>query len=100
MMVMSVGLVLVVLAKPASRGDVLQLLMWGGIGIFAICVLFIALLVVRQKLLSPGDKGGDGRAGFSFEDLDRMHQSGRISLEEYRTLRRQATELYAPADKE
>lgn len=100
MMAMSVGTVVVVLAKRASRGDVMELLVWGGIGIFAICVMFIVLLVIRQKLLSPSDKGGDGGGGFRFEELDRMLQSGRISLEEYRTLRRQAAELHRPADKE
>ncbi len=72
------------LAASTSQ-NVTQVLVWGGVLILAVVVLFGGLWYYRKRVLRRDEPAG-GEA-WSFEDLRRMRQEGRITDAEYQALR-------------
>ncbi len=72
------------LAASTSQ-NVTQVLVWGGVLMLAVIVLFGGLWYYRKRVLGR-DEPTSGEA-WSFEDLQRMRQEGRITDAEYRALR-------------
>ena len=80
--------------QAAGMGD---LAIWFGAVLGAVVVLAIALLVLRRKFRPGGGVRDEESAGFGMEQLESMLESGQISLEEFRVLRRLALGLDAGA---
>jgi hypothetical protein len=79
-----------VLGAPAGRT-----LIWAGVFGGALMVLGAALLYIRRRFNLKYYESQD--AAFRMEDLERMRESGEITEDEFRTLRKVALGLDAPA---
>ena len=72
------------LATSTSQ-SVTQVLIWGGVLILAVVVLFGGLWYYRKRVLDTGE--GDSGGMWTFDDLLRMRQGGQLTEEEYQSLR-------------
>ncbi|GJQ30404.1 MAG: hypothetical protein HBSAPP03_22880 [Phycisphaerae bacterium] len=73
-------------ATIAQGGDPTKLLLWIGILIVAVVLLFVVLMLAKRKLLGP-DKPSAADRGL-LDDLRRMRDAGEITPEEYDAARK------------
>ena len=69
----------------SSTDSVIQVLIWGGVLLLAVIVLFGAVWYYRRRWLTRSELTGG--TPWTLDDLRRMHEAGQITEEEYRALR-------------
>ena len=77
------------MAEPAlgtaTMDSVLQVLIWGGVLLLAVIVLFGVVWYYRRRWLTLGEPTRG--TPWTLDDLRRMREAGQITEEEYRALR-------------
>ena len=73
-----------VLGAPTTD-SVMQILVWGGVLLLAVIVLFGVAWYYRRRWLIRSESAG--RTPWTLDDLGRMREAGHITEEEYRALR-------------
>ena len=69
----------------SSTDSVIQVLIWGGVLLLAVIVLFGAVWYYRRRWLTRSELTGG--TPWTLDDLRRMREAGDITEEEYRALR-------------
>jgi hypothetical protein len=78
----------VLMAAASGVGTAVEIIIWGGIVIAAVLLLGFVLMWVRRKYHPAGGAARPrDEAGFTVDDLERLHASGQISREEFKRLR-------------
>ncbi len=77
-------------------GRVVDLLVWSSAVIVVLLVAGGVMLWVRRKYYE--NRGGAAQSQFSLAGLERMHQEGRISRDEFRRLRNAILGVKVPAE--
>jgi hypothetical protein len=86
----------VLIAAASGVGTAVEIIIWGGVVIVAVLALGFVLMWVRRKYHPAGGAARPrDEAGFTVDDLERLHASGQISREEFRRLRPVALGLEA-----
>lgn len=69
-----------------------QILLWSGILVVTVLVLFVVTLTIKRRLDTPGGPTGDPPP-FTLEELRRMRDAGQIDAEQYDKARARIVEL-------
>ena len=73
-----------------DQPDLAKIGLWFAVLVAAVLILGVAIYVLRWIALSKSDKH---RPGFTIEEIDRLHDEGALTEEEYRLARRSALGL-------
>ena len=66
---------------------------WGSVLVVVILAGWIIVMIARRRLMAPPNEGIS--FGFSLQQIEAMHQSGEITDEEYKALKRRKAEQSA-----
>jgi len=69
------------IALATTSDSTISILIWSGILIVVVIVLFFVVNTIRKAMLA--DEPGDAGPSFTLDDLRRMHAAGQISDEEF-----------------
>lgn len=81
---------------PASD-DITELVIWGSVALVVLVLFAIAVYVARRKLL-PSTRATDDPT-WTLQELNELHNDGRLSDAEYRVLRTRLIESFSNTDR-